>query len=570
MKNLKVKVIVPLFLLALIGMISSVFGLLSLRQLGLVGNEIAAERVPVIIALDSVSAYVEQLQQLLLTHSIMDTKEGKQQTEEKISVSAATVKAYLEKYGELTKNQADYQELNGFYEEYMEVYTNTLRFSAFNHTREVTDQVNGVLTEIFGQFHEKIQEMIEQEQIGVGLAKKRQESIYGNAVIIAYGMLMIMGLVFLESSIVTVKTVIFPTVAYAKKLKEVTDQINRKEGDLTKRIPIHTVDEIGRLAKGVNLFISTLQKIIKEISYSSGELDRTFQSVNNSITVVNTNSNDISAAMQEAAATMDMISSTIAEINESTVSIGKNVEHITEVTHEIYGHTMEMQKRAEEIEKDANSNKTQTNQIMDTILDKLNQAIEHSKSVERVNELTNEILNISGQTNLLALNASIEAARAGEAGRGFAVVAEQIRNLADSSRETAGKIQTINGIVVCAVKELSENANGIVDYISEKILPDYDAYAASGRQYREDAEEISKAMDRCLERMDELEGHMERLVVQMENISKAVSECNQGISLSAESTTTLVGEIGQVYRNVEASMQIIKNLKQQSDAFTNL
>ena len=99
MKYLKVKVIVALFLLALIGMISSVFGLLSLRQLGLVGNEIASERVPVIIALDSVSAYVEQLQQLLLTHSIMDTKEGKQQTEEKISVSAATVKAYLENMG---------------------------------------------------------------------------------------------------------------------------------------------------------------------------------------------------------------------------------------------------------------------------------------------------------------------------------------------------------------------------------------------------------------------------------------------------------------------------------------
>ena len=551
-------------------MISSVFGLLSLRQLGLVGNEIAAERVPIIIALDSVSAYVEQLQQQLLTHSIMDTKEGKQQTEEKISVSAATLKAYLEKYGELTTDYAAYQELNGFYEAYMEAYTNILSFSAVNHTREVTAQINGVLSEIFGQFHEKVQEMIHQEQIGVGLAKKRQESIYGNAVIIAYGMLMIMGLVFLESSIVTVKTVILPTIAYAKKLKEVTDQINRKEGDLTKRIPIHTVDEIGRLAKGVNLFISTLQKIIKEISYSSAELNQTFQSVNSSITIVNTNSNDISAAMEEVAATMDMVSSTIAEINESTVFIGKNVEHITEATHEIYGHTIEMQKRAEEIEKDAAANKSQTNQMMDTILNKLNQAIEHSKSVARVNELTNEILSISGQTNLLALNASIEAARAGEAGRGFAVVAEQIRNLADSSRETAGKIQTINGIVVCAVKDLSENANGIAAYISDKILPDYDIYAASGRQYREDAEEIGKAMNCCLERMDELEGHMEQLVVQMENISKAVSECNQGIGLSAESTTNLVDEIGQVYRNVEASMQIVQNLKQQSEAFTNL
>lgn len=154
--------------------------------------------------------------------------------------------------------------------------------------------------------------------------------------------------------------------------------------------------------------------------------------------------------------------------------------------------------------------------------------------------------------------------------RGFAVVAGEISNLADNSRETANKIQTINRIVVGAVNELSSSANGIVEYISKTILPDYDIYAVSGKQYREDAEEISEAMNGCLKKMDELEEHMERLVGQMENISKAVSECNQGINQSAESTTNLVSEINQVYSNVEASVKIVKNLKQQSDAFTNL
>lgn len=562
--------VVPLFLLALIGMLSSVLGLLSLRQLGLVGNEIAAERAPIIITLDSVSAYVEQLQQKLLTHSILDTKEEKQQMESEISVSAAMVKAYLEKYGELTEDINSYQELIRIYEDYMENYTNTLSLSALKNTRGVTEQVSGALSQIFAQLNEKIQEMVQKEQIEMGIAKKRQDNIYSNAVIISYGMLMIMALVFLESSVVVIKTVIIPTVAYEKKLKEITDKINQKKGDLTQRISVSTADEIGRLAKGVNLFIYTLQRIMKEIVHSSKELDQAFQNVNGSIAVVNTNSSDISAAIEEVAATMDMVSSTVFEINESTISIGQNVEHVTEATHKIHKHTIEMQKRAEDLEKTAVTNKDQTNQVMDTILIKLNQAIENSKNVAQINELTNEILSISSQTNLLALNASIEAARAGEVGRGFAVVAGEISNLADSSRETASKIQHINRIVIDAVEELSSNANGIVEYISKTILPDYDTYAVSGKQYRKDAEEISGAMDHYLERMDELEEHMKRLVGQMENISKAVADCNQGINQSAESTTNLVSEINLVYNNVEASVQIVQNLKQQSDAFTNL
>lgn len=570
MKNLKVKVIIPLLLLALIGITSSFMGLISLKQLGAAGNEIAAERVPVIMILDSISANVEQLQQLLLTHSVLDTKEDKQRTEEKISTSAATLKAYLDKYHELTEDEVTYQELSDIYEEYMQEYTNTLSLSSMNNTREVTAQVNGVLSEIFSKLNEKVQSMIHEEQTNIGLAKGKQDNIYDNAVIIAYGMLLIMVIVFIESSFVIIKTVIIPTIGYEKKLHTVIDKINQKNGDLTQRIPVRTADEIGRLAKGVNLFIITLQKIMKEIVTSSVELDKTFQHVNSSITIVNENSSDISAAMEEVAATMDTVSSTVNGIHQNTVSIEQNVNDVTGVTRDIHEHAVEMYRRAEVLEKTAVTNKNGTNEMLETILTKLNQAIENSRSVARVNELTNEILSISGQTNLLALNASIEAARAGEVGRGFAVVAEEIRQLADSSRETANKIQSINGIVVSAVNDLSSNANEIMEYISNTILPDYDTYVVSGKQYREDAEEISEAMDTCLGRMDELSELMTRLVGQMEDISKAVSECSQGITMSADSTTNLVGEINQVYENVEASVQIVQHLKQQSDAFTSL
>lgn len=570
MKSLKTKVIIPLLLLAVIGISISFMGLTSLKQLGAAGDEIAGKNVPVIITLDAISANVEEMQQLLLTHSVMDTKEDKQSVEQEINTSVATCEAYIEKYKELTEDEESYNELLEIYESYMENYEDTLSLSATNNSRAVTEQVNGVLSEIFHQLSDKVDAMILEEQTNMGLAKGKQDNIYSNALVNAYGMMTIMLIVFVASVIVVIRTIIVPTVSYEKKLREITEKINAKNGDLTQRIPVTTGDEVGRLVQGVNLFIVTLQRIMGEIVSSSVDLGDTFRSVNDSIALANQNSGDISAAMEEAAATMDTVASTIGSINDSTTAVGDAVDHVMNATREIHEHTMEMRQRAEELENTAVSNKNGTNEVMETILGHLNQAIENSRSVERVDELTNEILNISSQTNLLALNASIEAARAGEVGRGFAVVADEIRQLADSSRETANNIQNINSIVVSAVKELSSNANEIIEYISATILPDYDNYAVSGKQYRQDAEAVSEAMDSCMQRMDELAGHMSSLIEQMAGISRAVDECSQGINMSADSTSKLGGEINQVYENVESSVRVVQNLKQQSDAFTNL
>lgn len=570
MKSLKTKVIIPLLLLALIGMGVSIVGLGSLKQLGDAGNEIAAERVPVIITLDALCTNVQEMQQLLLTHSVMNTKEDKAAVEERISTSASSVKAYIDKYKELGADEKSYKEMSSIFEEYMAIYSETLQLSAANNSGEVTAQVNGVLSELFNSLNDKVEKMVQEAQTGIGTAKAKQQNIYNNAIAIAVGMLIIMAIVFFCSVIIAMLTIINPTIGYEKKLRTIIQKINDKDGDLTQRVEVHTEDEIGRLVKGVNLFIVTLQRIMGEIVNSSDHLGESFKIVNARINEANQDSSDISAAMVEVAATMDDVSNTINGINQNTVAVGDAVGGVTQETRQIYEHAVEMKQRAEELEKTAVTNKNGTNKMMENILNRLNQAIENSRSVDRVDELTNEILNISSQTNLLALNASIEAARAGEVGKGFAVVADEIRGLADVSKETANKIQNVNSIVISAVNELSDNANEIIQYISSTILPDYDNYAVSGKRYREDAEGINLAMDNCLQRMDDLNGHIENLVEQMEGISKAVNECSDGITASADSTSNLVNEMNTVQENVESSVKVVEDLKLQSDSFTNL
>ena len=141
-----------------------------------------------------------------------------------------------------------------------------------------------------------------------------------------------------------------------------------------------------------------------------------------------------------------------------------------------------MKIRAAELENGAKENMEYTNRVVGEITSELQTALENSKSVDEVSKLTDEILSISSQTNLLALNASIEAARAGEAGKGFAVVADEIRQLADSSRETANNIQRINEMVIDAVKGLAASSEKIIAYINETVLPDYESFVNGGKQ----------------------------------------------------------------------------------------
>lgn len=227
-----------------------------------------------------------------------------------------------------------------------------------------------------------------------------------------------------------------------------------------------------------------------------------------------------------------------------------------------------MKANADRMENDAKASMEETGTKVQEILSVLNQAIEDSKSVDKVNSLANEILSISSQTNLLALNASIEAARAGEAGKGFAVVADEIRQLAESSRDTTNRIQEINVVVTNAVHNLAGHANNLVEYLNEAILPEFGKFVESGVQYRENATYIEGVMNEFTVKTDDLKRAMDEIADSISTITDAIDEGARGVNGAAESTQMLVVDMEKINSRMDANENIAGVLQKGTNMFT--
>ncbi len=367
--------------------------------------------------------------------------------------------------------------------------------------------------------------------------------------------------------VVALVGVIRPLTGMNRKLAGMIQDIKADKGDLTQRVNVKGKDEIGQLAKGINAFIETLQKIMGQVTESSDKLHVVVENVSGKVTAVNSGSVDISANMEELSATMEEITASVANIRENTRGANEKVDALTRATRELVQYADEMEQRAEQLQNKAEENKHNTGSIVEENIAKLRKAMEDTKKVSRINELTEEILQISGQTNLLALNASIEAARAGEAGKGFAVVADEIRVLADSSRKTADNIQDINQLVTAAVAELTSCSNVIVEFINETILPDYDGFVASGRQYNADAEHVNGIVTEFNAMAEKVNRLINEITETVDGIAVAIEESATSVADVTDHANSLVMDINAVSGEMDENRKIADALYAETERF---
>ena len=444
---------------------------------------------------------------------------------------------------------------------------NIMAYSALGKNEEAYAIANGVVSDSSTAIQKDIEVLSTHANDTASEARERLTSVYVSS-LVSNGIVIIISVILIIVAIYCVmKYVIKPIIATNKDIRDIIDGIDNGEGDLTKRVRVISNDEIADLGNGINLFMDKLQEILKLIIENTNYMENVVAEVDGSVVKSNDSASDLSAMTEELSATMQDVGLSVNTINDNADDILKDVEIIATKSDNINQFSKEMKANAEKIESDARYNMVQTGEKVGNILDVLNKAIEDSKSVDQVNNLTNDILNISSQTNLLALNASIEAARAGEAGKGFAVVADEIRQLADSSRETANKIQSINSVVVAAVNNLSDNANNLVSYLQQTILPEFQTFVDGGVKYKENASYIENAMDEFVEKTDVLKKNMDEIAHSINTITTVVDDGAAGVNNAAISTQDLVEDIVNISNKMIENKGIAQNLKNSTNIF---
>ncbi|MCI7129993.1 MAG: methyl-accepting chemotaxis protein [Lachnospiraceae bacterium] len=395
----------------------------------------------------------------------------------------------------------------------------------------------------------------------------QQQASYQAMIIVAIVCAVIFLLIFIFTIWNLDKKVTWRLRKHIAKLDEIIESIEDGHGDLSKRLMVLNQDEMGRLAADVNRFLDILERIMKKINLDSSTLASIVQDVTEKADNSNSSACDVSAVAEQLSATMEEVASTVSNVDENANRVMDELGKLQQTTEQILAYSDEMKNRADELCASAQNNKAETGRMIAPIIDKIKRAVENSKNVEKVNELTDEILSISSQTNLLSLNASIEAARAGEAGKGFAVVADEIRLLADSSKETASNIQGINSMVIDLVRELIDNSNEILHYVESTILPDYDNFVSSGRHYSDDAAHINDQMIHYAERSNEILTMVSEMVDSINGITDAVDEGANGVSSVADSIQTLVSEISVISTRMTENQQIAGSLQDEAKQF---
>lgn len=570
--SIRILVLLPVIILGFFGMVSNGIALNSLNKVNSDAKQISGNCMRSISVLSEIKSDVQAIHKMALQHiiatkydtmvSIVSEVENK---EESLNKSLIELQDYISE-DEINS----YNEIVSNYKQYKKAFNQLVAFSAYSDTTSAYQYANGDFEKYGLEIEESIQKIVDSANQQADDASDTLDTTYTSSSVIGLIAIIISVLAMVTAVYIVVYKVVKPTRRAQKQLSGIIDDIENRQGDLTKRVDNVSVREIGALGDGINEFISKLQNIFITLTQNTEQIDTVVKGVKDSVVTSNDSVSDLSALTEELSATMLDVSNNVERINNNTEKVNADVQDIARRSDEVKEYSIGMKQTADMTEQSARNNLATTEEKVNEILKILNQSIEESKSVEQVNTLTEDILSIAGQTNLLALNASIEAARAGEAGKGFAVVAEEIRKLAESSTENANNIQRINSTVIQAVRNLADNATSLVNYTNETILPEFGGFVETGVKNKENAAYIENVMNEFAEKTSSLRVSIADIADSLNTISHAMNDGVEGVSGVADSTQMLLSDMETILKRMDENQKISEQLSEETSMFVKL
>ena len=338
-------------------------------------------------------------------------------------------------------------------------------------------------------------------------------------------------------------------------------ELAMKEGDLTQKIHVKSKDEVGDIAKSLNVFLENLREIVQNIGTSEHKLLENAEHVNDIVVSSANEVSQVNVVMNEMGDNVLEMSDLVHKIAQNAKNNHDKISSVMSETKSKTEYINHVGEKAQKLEKDAISAKEHIESALDRIGQTLEEKIAGSKDVERISELTDQILEIADQTNLLALNASIESARAGESGRGFAVVAGQIGKLAEQSSETAEEIQTLNAYIINVVDQLAEASFELLNMVKGNVMSDYDVLVHTGKEYANDANGFRELMTVFEEHINEIQQSMNRINEYVAQIMNGFDKQKEEVLNNSEHISQMDEEFKEIVNAVQDNKEIVDELE---------
>lgn len=382
-----------------------------------------------------------------------------------------------------------------------------------------------------------------------------QKTAYEHTVIVVVSLLVVVFVILTLAVILIVRDIVKALHLSAAFMDHMS------QGDFTQELPAgfqKRKDDFGDLAKAMANMKDEHVVLISEVKTEAGRIGGIVAEVNDQVVELHDNIQGVSATTEELSAGMEETAATSVVVKESTDQMAQAVSSIAERSQDGAEKAVEINDRADATVKKVEESQKKSVALGESIQKDLEEALGQVKVVDQIYELADAIMGITSQTNLLALNASIEAARAGEAGRGFAVVASEIGSLADQSKETVIRIQNVTGGVTDAVKNLSEHAQRLLQFVMTDVTNDYADFLQVGKQYSADAGYFAQLVTDFSAAAQELHATVDNIKESVEDISRAAEE-------GAEGTTDIAARTSNVMEESVKVLELVKTTKGSAD-----